>query len=126
MAFTLLAKPAYAPAQGADAANQGASISSANIFGVPSNGAGKYRVSVYINTHTTGGSGTVTCTIGWNDGVATQSQLVPASGSLSLAANGFVQAAIEIYCAASTNITALTTWSTAGSYDIHIRVEYLG
>lgn len=124
MAFTAQAQPVYGPVAGLDAAAQGASISSTNLYGVPSNGAGVYRISIQINIASTGASGTVTATIGWNDGHQTQSQV---TSSLSLATNpAQVNLTIEIYAAASTNITALTTWATAGTYDIHIRCEYLG
>jgi hypothetical protein len=101
------------------------SISSTTLYAVPSTGAGMYRCNYsLIDTAT---SGSVTVSIGWNNGTATNTDT---SASLTLTGSGAEIAGSFVFVsAASVNITystALTVVSGTPSYTINLRLEYLG
>ena len=106
---------------------QTASVASATLYAVPSSGAGFYLAIVDTICTTAGTAGTVSATIGWNNGSAAAAA---ASGAMSLSTLGNETTQIfTVYSAASQNITYSTTVTgAAGSpqYSVRIRLVYLG
>ena len=106
---------------------QTASVASATLYAVPSSGAGFYLAIVDTICTTAGTAGTVSATIGWNNGSAAATA---ASGAMSLSTLGNETTQIfTVYSAAIQNITYSTTVSgAAGSpqYAVRIRLVYLG
>lgn len=106
---------------------QTASVASATLYAVPSSGAGFYVAIVDTICTTAGTAGTVSTSLGWNNGSASASA---ATGPMSLSTLGSETTQIfTVYSAASQNITYSTTVSGAtGSpqYSIRIRLLYLG
>lgn len=106
---------------------QTASVASATLYAVPSSGAGFYLAIVDTICTTAGTAGTVSATIGWNNGSAAATA---ASGAMSLSTLGNETTQIfTVYSAASQNITYSTTVTgAAGSpqYSVRIRLVYLG
>lgn len=106
---------------------QTASISTTTAYAVPSGGAGVYLIIVDMICTTAGTGGTVSASLGWNNGAATGST---ASGPISLSTLGNETTQIlTVYSAASQNITYSTTVSAASGspqYSLRIRLVYLG
>jgi hypothetical protein len=106
---------------------QTASMPSATLYAVPSSGAGLYLVIVDIQCTTAGTAGTVSASLGWNNGSASASV---STGSMSLTTLGNETTQMfAVNSAASQNITYSTTVSGAtGSpqYSIRMRVVFLG
>jgi len=98
---------------------QAASIASTVLY-VPIL-AGTYQISVYMNNASAITGGTVTCTIGWADGVITQTAV---TSTISLVTAGsYVQNIFNIQVTAGSNITYLTTVTSAvgtPSYNLYI------
>ena len=114
-----------------DVTAQSASQSTVNLLASTSS-AGHYLVRIYLdqNALCTTGTGSAYATISWTDAThAHTAQTVPltlANTSIS-SANGFIDAAIPLWAAASTAISYTTTYSACatgtGSYDLHAEVE---
>jgi hypothetical protein len=106
---------------------QNATITTTTLFSVGSSGAGVYRVAFSLIDTSSGSAGTVTATIGWNNGTGAQSST---TASLSLSsAGGEVSGDFIFTSAASQNITyATTVTGVLGSpfYTLKLRIEYLG
>jgi hypothetical protein len=114
-----------------DVTAQSASQSTVNLI-ASTGAAGHYLVRIYIdqNALCTTGTGSVYATVSWTDAThahtATTIPLTLANTAIS-SANGFVDAAIPFWSAASDAISYTTTYSacTTGtaSYDLHAEVE---
>lgn len=103
--------------------NQTSSIGTTTLYAVPVSGAGIYRVSVSVITTSTG-TGNVTATITYQNGVASIPKTASTVSLASLGAEAIN--AFTFYSAASQNISYATTYATTGTYAIRIRLEYLG
>lgn len=106
---------------------QTSSIATTTAYAVPSGRAGLYLVSVDIICTTAGTGGTVSATLGWNNGSASATASTGAT-SLSTLGSETTQT-FAVYSAAIQNITYATTVSgAAGSpqYAIRVRVLSLG
>ena len=93
-----------------------------------------YRVSFYVKTTTAVAASTMTVTVSWNDGTA-QSLVVPFENATVIfnnhdlaTNNAFSQGSVVIKVAASTNVSFITTVTSAGSpaYTVASRLEVLG
>lgn len=106
---------------------QSTSLTSSTLYAVPASGAGLYVIIVDNVCSTAGTGGTVSTTIGWNNGAASANAT---TGGMSLTTLGNEATQIFIvYSAASQNITYSTTVTGAAGapqYTVRLRVIYLG
>lgn len=91
-------------------------------------GAGLYRATVSLILTKAGTAGTISATIGWNNGTLEQSGTTAAL--LTMAPLGTeVDGSFLFFSAASQNITYLTTFTGVGGpprYTVRVRLEYVG
>ena len=121
--ITVIASPAVALTT---LSGQTATASAATIY-TPTQ-TGWYKVGVYMNTTTAGSAGTATATVSWTDSVHSQSQVVPASGSLALnTANAIQAASVILYSASGSPIQIATTVTanSGGVFSVQLIVERL-
>jgi hypothetical protein len=110
-----------------DLANQSVGIGTTSIYTIAANATGMYRISGSLVTTTAGTGGTVSVTLGNNNGSALSTQ--GPLGITQLNTLGWEASFIvTVCCAAGTNITYTTVSSGTGSpkYALHLRVEALG
>jgi hypothetical protein len=93
--------------------------------------AGFYVVNLYYNiARAATNSSSIACSVGWNDGEATQSTSFSAITGNSTSAGNYVQSGVRIYSAASQAITVTATYSSSGAtameYNLYVRVEFWG
>lgn len=103
---------------------QAASIGTTTLFH-PTTAGQLFQLSLYLVTTTAGTSGTVSATIGWNDGVAARTQTSPTVTFGTLAAPATL---IQTIFSSNTNITYATTVTSAiGSprYELQIALTRL-
>ena len=115
--------------------NQGANVSSATLYAVPSTGAGMYRATCYaVETTADGASSTLpSIGIGWTDSdssVALLATTVTPTNTAN-AAGAFGSGSQVFYAKASTNVTYQTSSYASGTagamkYAVRIKLEYLG
>ena len=108
-----------------DQLKQSASIASTRLCTAASNAAGVYQISAYLLTSTVGSAGTCTLTVAWNDGSASQSTTL----TLTLSGTSSKFVIVPVYLPAGQSISYSTVVSGASgspTYDLHLRVEYLG
>jgi hypothetical protein len=90
-------------------------------------GAGLYRATVSLILTKAGTAGTISATIGWNNGALAQSgSTTPLSVTAPLGTE--VDGSVLFFSAASQNITYLTTFTGVGGspqYTVRIRLEYV-
>jgi hypothetical protein len=102
---------------------QSASIATATLYAVPSDGAGTYRLCFYgrISRAATSSS-SLTMTIGWTDGGVAQSQNSTAvtGNTTTSQTNGCAL----VYADASTNLTYATTYASSGATTMQYRVRF--
>jgi|SRR6266487_1852037 len=119
--------PSLITASSVNLTGQNSSIGTTTLFAVGASGAGVYRVSFSLIDTSAGSAGTVTATIGWNNGTGAQSST---TASLSLSsAGGEVSGDFIFTSGASQNITYATTVTGivgAPFYTLKLRIEYLG
>jgi hypothetical protein len=84
--------------------------------------AGQYRVAVY-SVVTATGTGTLSSTIGWNDGTAART--ITSTGVATTATNFEQPAPYIIRADGVNNITYATTLSVSGTYSLYISLERL-
>lgn len=100
------------------------SISTTNIIAsTPS--AGRYRISGYLQDTTAGSAGTVSATLGWNDG--TSQTFTTATVALTALAGGYLSFSQVIHSANATAISYATTvvGNVGAQYAIYVIVERL-
>jgi len=106
-----------------DLVNQTAAHGTIILYAVPSNGAGMYRVSYFVYNMV--GNLAVRVELGWTNDAPSANAL---GTNYDLNAAGvYFQNTVEIYSAASQNITYSTlNFSGSGQYGLRIRLEYMG
>jgi len=90
-------------------------------------GAGLYRATVSLLLVTAGTGGTISATVGWNNGILAQSGTTSTLSTRS-APGTEVDGSFLFFSAASQNITYLTTFTGvtgAGRYTLRVRLEYV-
>ena len=113
-----------------DKTAQSASLTTQNLI-ASTGAAGHYQVRIYLDQSAlcTTGTGLVYATVSWTDAsaahTATTVPLTLANTSIS-SSNGFIDAAIPLWSAASSAISYTTTYTACatgtGTYDIHAAV----
>jgi hypothetical protein len=91
-------------------------------------GAGLYRATVSLILTTAGTDGTISATIGWNNGTLTQSGTTEKLSIASVPGTE-VDGSFLFFSAAGQNITYLTTLGSvkgAPRYTLRVRLEYVG
>jgi hypothetical protein len=87
--------------------------------GLPS---GYYRISTYADTQVAG-TGNIVTTIAWTDDVGSKTIQVPAQ--LDLTTGNAVSDSIFLRLNGSASVGFSTTYTSTGTYDIHVMLEYL-
>lgn len=97
------------------------SLSLTTVYTVPTNGAGFYRTSVYVEL-TTVGTGTLVGTLGWTDDARAQTATIP---SIATTADNYSSLDQPMRCSNGTTINLSTTLAGSGTYNIYVKVEKL-